>query len=269
MDQKNTLLLLTIFFSLLLFSCAAETPLPEKGLCAHRGANNTHPENTLPAFKEAIQLGAQMIEFDVRQTQDKHLVIMHDETLDRTTNGTGAVTEKNFDYIRSLDAGSWKSDKFTGTKVPTFQETLDMMPRNIWLNIHIKGDPQIGAEIANIVVKEKRLHQSVLACSYDMAQTALKVNDNILICNMDRQDSSLQYTKETIQNNCEFLQLKTRADSVLDQIIPQLHANNVKINYFSCNSPVKMKLLFNAGVDFILTDKLAELMSEYKHSAQH
>ena len=70
-------------------AAADSTPMPERGICAHRGANSTHPENTLPAFEEAIRLGAHMIELDVRQTKDGHLVLMHDATIDETTNGKG------------------------------------------------------------------------------------------------------------------------------------------------------------------------------------
>lgn len=117
-----------------------EIELPGKGLCAHRGAMGTHPENTLVAFREAIKAGAHMIEFDVQLTKDNKLVVIHDGTVDRTTNGTGQVSELPFDEIRNLDAGSWKSPEFAGEKIPTLDETLSVMPYNIWLNVHIKGE---------------------------------------------------------------------------------------------------------------------------------
>ncbi len=111
--------------------------LPERGICAHRGAMETHPENTLAAFKEAVFLGAHMIEFDVRLTKDGHLVILHDETVDRTTNGMGKISELTLHEVKQLDAGSWKSEIFTGEKIPTLQEVLIVLPENIWLNIHL------------------------------------------------------------------------------------------------------------------------------------
>src|SRR5690606_35407546 len=78
--------------------------MPLRGVCAHRGASATHPENTLSALREAIRLGAHMLEFDVRATLDGQLVLMHDPNVDRTTNGVGAVSEMNFDLLRKLDA---------------------------------------------------------------------------------------------------------------------------------------------------------------------
>src|SRR4051812_14686979 len=70
----------------------ANYTMPVKGLCAHRGGMDTHPENTIPAFKNAVAQGVQMIEFDIQFSRDSALVIMHDETVDRTTNGSGKVS---------------------------------------------------------------------------------------------------------------------------------------------------------------------------------
>ena len=112
--------------------------MPLKGICAHRGAMETYPENTLAAFKEAIRLGAHMVEFDVRITKDNELVIMHDKSVDRTTDGKELIIDLTLVEIKKLDAGSWKSAKFNGEKVPTLKETLSVFPKNIWLNIHLK-----------------------------------------------------------------------------------------------------------------------------------
>ena len=139
--------MLAAFFSSATHSQADEAvpyKMPERGICAHRGASDTHPENTLVAFREAIILGTQMIEFDVALTKDKRLVLLHDATLDRTTDGNGPVSEITFDDARKLDAGSWKDKKFKGERIPTLTEALAMMPQNIWLNVHLKG----GAELA-------------------------------------------------------------------------------------------------------------------------
>ena len=79
--------------------------MPTRGICAHRGASDTHPENTIAAFREAIRLGAHMIEFDVALTGDGALVLLHDATLDRTTNGTGPVSARSLGELQALDAG--------------------------------------------------------------------------------------------------------------------------------------------------------------------
>lgn len=110
------------------------------GLCAHRGAMDTHPENTIAAFKAAVEAGAQMIELDVWLTKDKKMVVVHDATVDRTTNGTGEILSLTLKEIKKLDAGSWKSPEFNEERIPTFDEVLHVIPKNIWINVHIKKE---------------------------------------------------------------------------------------------------------------------------------
>lgn len=94
-------------------------------IAAHRGFAEIAPENTMSAFKAARQAGADASEFDVHMTADKVLVVCHDDTVDRTTNGTGAIKELTYEYLSTLDAGSWKDPKYTGEKIPTLKETLE------------------------------------------------------------------------------------------------------------------------------------------------
>lgn len=108
------LLLITLVFACLAQSRAEGIAMPARGLCAHRGAMSTHPENTLPAVKEAVRLGAHMIEFDIQLTKDDALVLMHDAMVDRTTNGKGKVADHTLAELKLLDAGSKMSQKFAG-----------------------------------------------------------------------------------------------------------------------------------------------------------
>jgi hypothetical protein len=87
--------LISFLFLIIIFNGSGSESLPRNGVCAHRGASKTHPENTLSAFKEAIRFGAQMIEFDVRMTKDSTLIVIHDDSLGRTTNGFGKIADKN------------------------------------------------------------------------------------------------------------------------------------------------------------------------------
>ena len=110
---------------------------------SHRGEHLHHPENTLPAFQAAIDAGADYIELDVRTTSDGKFVLMHDHTLDRTTNGSGEVSNHAFDEIRALDAGAKFSPKFSGTKVPTLDEAFDLAHGKINVYVDTKvADPQ-------------------------------------------------------------------------------------------------------------------------------
>lgn len=264
--MKNKINIITILFILPFLSLQAQEKkgkieMPDRGICAHRGAMDTHPENTISAFEEAIRLGAHMIEFDVRMTKDKKLVIIHDGTVDRTTDGTGPVPELTLNEIQMLDAGSWKSEEFGGEKVPTFKEALAVMPQNIWLNIHLKGDEELGKATAKVLLSEGRMHQGVIACGADAARGVKKVNSNISICNMERQGSRVEYVDETIEGKYPFIQLlKKRADTELVNDIKRLKKNNVKINYYFGDTEEEVKELFEIGVDFVLTNRLSQMI---------
>jgi len=260
--NKNFLFLILLLLKLSVFAQADSLPL--KGICAHRGANKTHPENTIAAFKEAIRLGVQMIEFDVQLTQDNKLVIMHDATVNRTTNGFGEVSELTLTEIRELDAGSWKAEKFNGEKVPTLQEVLRIMPQNIWLNIHLKGDRRVGVETTKMVMAENRVQQSVIACGKKAAKGVKHINKNIKICNMERSTSRVSYIDQTIKKNFAFLQIKNSRDDVnMLRDLKKLKQNGVRVNYFHSEKKEQVKELLDAGVDFILTDNLEEMLEAF------
>lgn len=262
-NKKKFIIAIILFPFLSLFAKekSDKIEMPVKGICAHRGANETHPENTLAAFKEAIRLGAHMIEFDVRMTKDKKLVIMHDKTVDRTTNGSGAVSDLTLKEIKKLDAGTWKSEKFTGEEIPTFKEALAVMPKNIWLNIHLKGGEELGEATAKVLVSEGRIHQGVIACESDAAREVKKINPNIMICNMERQGDREEYIEETINGKFPFIQLlKKRNDSNLKNDIIKLKQNHVEVNYYFGDTKEEVKYLFDMGVDFVLTNRLEEML---------
>lgn len=114
-----------------------ECPFPR--LCAHRGYNKAAPENTLPAFALAVSMGAQEIELDLWPNKDGDLVVCHDSTLNRTTDGNGLISEMTTKEIKALDAGSWFSPAYKGIKVPLFEEVLDLFGGKVITNIHIKS----------------------------------------------------------------------------------------------------------------------------------
>lgn len=122
-------------------------------LIAHRGAASVAPENTLAAFKKAHQMGASWVEFDVMLSQDGVAIIMHDDTLERTTNGAGNVADTDFAELKKLDAGSWFSAEFAGEPIPTFKELLDCLrERNMNMEVEIKPTPGMGKKTAEVTL---------------------------------------------------------------------------------------------------------------------
>lgn len=236
----------------------ADTSLPQRGICAHRGASATHPENTLPAFEEAIRLGAQMIEFDVWLSKDGMPVVMHDATVDRTTGGKGKLRDLTLDEIKQLDAGRWKSPKFAGERVPTLAETLAIMPDNIWLNVHLKEGAEAARRTAEVLVKSDRVRQAFLACTQEAATAARTVAPGIRICNMSRQGSAGDYVDHTIQLRSEFIQLAAKQlPNDLAAWTKRLKEHGVAVNFFGLEQPEELRALFQAGVDFPLVNDVA------------
>ena len=140
-------------------------PLPL--IIAHRGDVTNAPENTIPAFKKAIDLGADGIELDVRLTIDQRLVVFHDRCLDRTSNGSGPVNHHTQDAVRGLDAGSWFGPGFKGEQPPTLDEVFESLPADFLINVEMKvimkGMRRIAHKVADVVRRHARWGSTLVA----------------------------------------------------------------------------------------------------------
>lgn len=117
-------------------------------VAAHRGWSEVYPENTMEAFRAAVGLGVDQLETDIRITKDRKLVLIHDATVDRTTNGSGLVREKNLAELQQLDAGSHKGEAFAGARIPTLYEFMEYVKDvpGITLDLELKEYPEPGWE---------------------------------------------------------------------------------------------------------------------------
>ena len=230
--------------------------LAERGLCVHRGILHSHPDNTLSGFRGVLRYGPHMIEFDLRLTNDGVPVLIHNATVDATTNGRGNVRDFTLEEIRKLDAGGWKSREFTGVRIPTFTEVLNIMPHNIWLNVHLKKDEgeRLGHVAADIIMQEGREHQAFLACGLEAANAAKKVSGKIQICNMEHQSGEIDYVKETIALESDFIQLFKPFKPEFKEFAVMLKRAGVRINYYGTDDPEELHKLFQAGIDFVLVN---------------
>lgn len=231
---------------------------PGPRACAHRGDQKAAPENTLPAILSAVRKGAHQVEFDVHLSRDGRLVVIHDPTVDRTTDGTGAVSSLTLAELRRLDAGIWFSPEFVGTPIPTLEEVLAVLPHSVLGNVHLKNAPGVAIAAARTIQELGHLDHCFLACTAAQADEAKQVAPVIRICNMERQLSLPgRYVKETIARGHELIQLHVGSwTGELADTVRELHERGVTVNYFGASQPDPIRALAQANVDYILTDDL-------------
>ncbi|OVE34205.1 glycerophosphodiester phosphodiesterase [Priestia aryabhattai] len=253
----------TLLFSPLSQAFAAETTgdLRKVDNVAHRGASAYAPENTIAAFDKAVEMKADYIEIDVQRSKDGKLVVIHDTTVDRTTDGSGKVGNLTFKELRNLDAGSWKGEQFTGAQIPTFDEILDRYHGKIGILIELKAPelyPGIEENIAR-TLKERNLdkprNEKIIVQSFNhnsmkkMNELLPKVPIGVLT------SSSADTTEQALQ---EFL---TYADYfnpsygiVTPNLVNQVHSLGMKIGSWTVRSQEAADFLLDVGVDAIITD---------------
>jgi glycerophosphoryl diester phosphodiesterase len=140
-------------------------------IIAHRGASAYAPENTMAAFKKALEMKAGGIEIDVHLTKDGYPVVVHDEKLGRTSNGTGLIKDKTLEELKELDFGSWFSEEFKNQSIPTLDEVMELIStENILFNIELKSGAVLYHDIERIVVdmvKEYEMEERVIISSFN------------------------------------------------------------------------------------------------------
>jgi glycerophosphoryl diester phosphodiesterase len=224
---------------------------------SHRGEHLHHPENTMPAFQSAIDAGADFIEVDVQTTSDGRLVLMHDNTVDRTTSGSGLIKNMTFDQIRALDPGAKFSPEFAGTRVPTFDEALDLAHGKIGVYVDTKNaDPQ---QLVDTIVRHDMQDHVVIYGNpfflYDVGKIrpTLKVmpeSESVDICKLLTKNLHLQV-------------LAYGAGDFEADVIACAKAEKVKIyvdRMGATDNPAGWQEAIDWGADGIQTDKPAELV---------
>ncbi|BCG57716.1 glycerophosphodiester phosphodiesterase [Paenibacillus sp. URB8-2] len=225
---------------------------------AHRGASAVCPENTMAAFRRSLDLGATGIETDVQMTRDGQLVLIHDEELSRTTNGSGYVKDKTLEELRALDAGAWFGDgSFAGEKIPRLEELLELLlERDTVLNIELKNGifPYPGMEEKVIAaVRAYGMSSRVVISSFNhyslvhFKTLAPDIETGILY--MEGLYRPWNYAATV---GAEALHANHLA--VLPEFVREAAQNGVVYHPFTVNDPKRMEFLIDAGVAGIITD---------------
>ncbi len=224
----------------------------------HRGASAYAPENTLPAFQRAAELNAHGVELDVQLTSDGVPVVIHNFTVEKTTNGSGAVAEMTLDQLKSLDAGAWFDPEFAGTRIPTLPEVFDAVGNDLYINVELKTESVESDGLEEAVATSIRTHQ--------MGERVLISSFNPLALIRFRKIApeiplGFLYSPDTLGFLAEGI-----AEFTYDAIHPQFamidehhirqaREANYYINTWTVNNPEKAVELLNLGVDLFISDK--------------
>ena len=222
---------------------------------AHRGFSGKFPANTEIAFREAIALGVETVEFDVCLTRDGSPVVIHGPRVDKTTNGTGEVHELSLAEIKELDCGSWFGNEFRGQRVLTLPQALDVIGNGVRLNVNLKPLDHNRMDLVELAVAELRgrdyLGRAFIAADQESIELASRTEPRVEVCNLSV-DPPDTYISRSADIGCRILQ--PRNARVDRDFVREAHANGMEVNPFMANDEEEMRRLIACGVDGILTD---------------
>lgn len=250
---------------------------------AHKGASGYAPENTLAAIQLALDMKVDMIAIDVRNTLDEEIIVFHDETLDRTTNGTGNVHDYTLEEIKQLDAGSWFDSKFGEERVPTLKEVLDLVNGKCKVVVEIKHQDHphyhdFAQKLIDVIREEENGFDWVILESYenDYLEEAHAYDDRIqtkqLLVGEESTPLIAFYVESRMhlgrsEKSEQMKALNPHYETLSPRRIFRMHARGYKVYTYTVNEPELMIKMLNMGVDGIITDfpdKLLEIRDQVR-----
>lgn len=234
---------------------------------AHRGYSSVYPENTIPAFKGAIEVGADWAELDVQQTSDGEVIVMHDSSLKRTTGLDKEVWQVTWDEIKNLDNGSWFDKKYQAVRIPTLEEVLKVCRGKIRLNIEIKPsghDKNLEESVAKLL-KEYHMRDSCVVSSlkYESLQKVKEADDSIETVYI----TSVSYGNFT---NLEYADGYSVESTMLTQsFVSKAQKAGKQVYVWTVNSEDQLEKVVGMGIDNVITDDpvmAQELIYKQEHS---
>ncbi|MBV6394577.1 MAG: Glycerophosphodiester phosphodiesterase, cytoplasmic [Anaerolineales bacterium] len=233
--------------------------IPSPLILGHRGAKYYAPENTLAAFTRALDQGAHGVELDAKLSADGVVVVHHDETVNRTTNGTGRVTQLSLAQLRELDAGSFFSEKFRGEKIPTLEEVFETIGRRAIINVELTNYFSPGDDLVEKtchLIRRHALQERVLFSSFNAgnlrkaAHFLPEVSRGLLA----REGMIGLWARSFGFNFGDYAALHPYITDVTHQEVQRVHRLKRRINVWTSNREEDTRRLIAWGVDGILTD---------------
>jgi glycerophosphoryl diester phosphodiesterase len=224
-------------------------------IIAHRGAAGHAPENTLVAFERAVELGTGFIETDLHLTRDGQFVAIHDATLERTTNGKGAVHEFTLAELRKLDAGLWYDRSYMGQRIPTLEEVLDFgRKHDVIFYLEVKYDAAWGMHHALVAALQKSQSAArTIVISFDPKTIkAIRTLDASLMVGILVDDPAIDAVKAALDVGAR--QLCPKSNLVTKKLVEDAHGAGLQVVAWTVNQVEEMHSVIATGVDGIMSD---------------
>lgn len=232
-------------------------------LVAHRGVSARFPENTLAAFGAAVADGAAMLELDVGLSRDGELVVLHDETLDRTTDGEGFLRDHDLEELRRLDAGSWFDPRFAREPLPTLAETLRRVGREIAINVEIKPEAVASQAAGGVedevvaLVRAEGLLDRVVVSSFEPTAVARvkRAEPDLRAAVLFHHEMAFDPAVFVGLFGADGLHVNQR--HLTPDMVASLHGAGLYVAAYTANEVEDLRRLVELGVDGIFTDDVA------------
>ncbi len=227
----------------------------------HRGAAAQAPENTLASFRRAVELGADGVELDLHRTKDGRFVVIHDDTLDRTTDGHGPVDALSFEELRRLDAGSWKGREFAGERVPAFEEVVDALPRSLIIVAELKAgsdrDPSTLVDLARFL-SDRSLLDRVRVSSFDHRALG-RLRQLLPTLGTAALFVALPVDPVALARTCGAQAIAPNVRYLTRDVVAEAHQAGLAVHAWTVNDPADIAAVRAMGVDGIVSDHLERL----------
>ncbi len=240
-------------------SLPAFQPTARPLVIAHRGASAHAPENTLPAFELAVRQGADAIELDATFCAGGEIVVIHDATLDRTTGRPGKVAHTALADLKRLDAGAWFDSAFDGTEIPTLDEVLESVGKDVLVNIELKNErtpfDSLAEKIALCVNRHNLKDRVILSSFNPLNFRALRRHmPETPVGYLTVKGHTRPWMRRAVRWVFPFDCLHPHFTDASPQFINRAHQSNLPVLVYTVNEAADIQALARAGVDGIITD---------------
>jgi glycerophosphoryl diester phosphodiesterase len=233
---------------------------------AHRGASAVSPENTIASFKQAIVAEADIIEMDVHLSRDDEVVVIHDSTLWRTTNGKGKVNDHSLDDLKKLDAGSWFNKDFFNERIPTLKEVLTLPVKSGRFNVELKGTlkeyPNLPERVVEAISSSGMVDKVVITSfNPEYLEMINRIAPDIEVGEIHYMHLAHKW-KSNIKNFTS--EINPLWFFVTRKFVRKAHAHGIKVHPWTTNNAFIISRLGRIGVDGIITNDPAKLIDIMK-----